>query len=196
MRIFHDNQEIFVTLATPHDVMRVCRIRSLALSQKLFRSENKLTADIFEKKALSQSHIFNDVLSHTDIFPYIARVPSFDTDWPLERHDGYQDAGYVELNYNTQELRIGWINSVKSPYPTGSAMLGVAIHRARTDKHPQIGTNAAYPESAKWFFENGLFDNYDPNDGMPQSLVLHASRYDNALNNIEEKRNLRFVLSP
>lgn len=72
-------------------------------------------------------------------------------------------------------------------------MLGYAITCAISSKHKQIGVNAAYNESAKWFHENGLFQGYDAEGPSPQQLVLPASKYSKAMKNLEIKRVLSFL---
>jgi hypothetical protein len=165
--------------ATPYDAFRAGMIHALAYRQKQsYMRDNAFNIVSLRNIAQIQAEMYKQSIEDAKAINIIARVPEFETPVPLEQDDGYQDAGWVEFYQMKQDtLHIGWLYTVQSPHPVGSALLGHVIATAQAQKIGTITVNAVYPNSAKWFHERGLFGPYSPHKTLGAPLHLDRTQF-------------------
>lgn len=177
---------VVIESAGVDDALRAGMIHALAYRQK--RSvlrDNALDITMVRNYARAQADMYCQNVQDADAYNVIARVPEFDTAFPLERRNGFQDAGWAEIYKKPDNsVRIGWIYTVKSPYRVGSALMHHVITMAADMGADRITAHAAYAASAQWFHERALFGPYDPNRRWGQEMSLGCNRFRAALRHL------------
>jgi hypothetical protein len=87
---------------------------------------------------------------------YFASVPDFKSPFPIPDSPGRQLTGFANSSIEKDSLVLEFIATVRSLYPTGSALMGFMIAQAKDINAVDLQTQASSADAFDWFENLGF----------------------------------------